>query len=360
MTNTLSNYLAALSAVEIGLLISCFLLIVFSRKIFSTIFHLVVENNQHANKLKIFRACALLIIAIVLLNHFIFIGEDSSLAKKLLGLIMVVFCAFWASQILQYFIRKHYGHTREVAGEKVVSDSYNSRLLSVLVAVLVFVFALIGIVEVLGFNNLLEAGGIIGFMGVMLALTQGAWAPDIISGLIILNSDLLEEGDVIEMNDGKLLAQVFRTKLFHTELLDLVNNHRVLVKNAKLRDTMVHNLSKFASAKGFRENLLFNISYDIEPQAVRKMFLQAYGLALNDSAIAIEANHDLEIRVCDTADYAVQWGIYYYTKDIKRIIKTRQLFRELILTESLACKISLSTPLLYHREQEKTDRAALN
>ena len=253
MLETVQAYLAGFSTTELSLLISCFVLLLLSHPIFVHIFHKPLDDKHNAKQLQIARAGGLLIIVVLLLNHFIFIegqsGEENGIAKRLIGVNMVVFSAFWASQILQFIIRRQYGKTRNVAGEKIISDTHNSRLLSLLVVSLVFIFGLIGIVQVLGFNDLLKAGGIIGVIGVMLALTQASWAPDIISGLILLNSDFIDEGDVIEINDGKLIALVFRTKLFHTELFNLVNNNRVLLKNAKLREMTIQNLSKFAAIR---------------------------------------------------------------------------------------------------------------
>lgn len=353
MIETLQDYLSGFSTTELSLLISCFFLLVFSNPIFVHIFHKPLDDKNNAKQLQIIRAGGLLIIVVLLLNHFIFIdgqeGEENGIAKRLIGVNMVVFSAFWASQILQFLIRRQYGKTREVAGEKVISDTHNSRLLSLLVVSLVFVFALIGIVQVLGFDDLLKAGGIIGVIGVMLALTQASWAPDIISGLILLNSDFIDEGDVIEIEDGQLIAQVFRTKLFHTELFNLVNNNRVLLKNAKLREMTIQNLSKFASMRGYRENLSFKIGYDHTPADVREMFEAAFERVLKVDEIGIDANHALEVRVIDTGDYAIKWGVYYYTKDLKKLIKTRQRFTEIILDESIQRNISLSTPDLYQR-----------
>jgi len=69
--------------------------------------------------------------------------------------------------------------------------------------------------------------------------------------------------------------------MFHTEILNLVNNHRVMLKNARLREFTIQNLSKFASAKGLREQLSFKIGYDISPEKVRKMFKAAEALNFN-------------------------------------------------------------------------------
>ncbi len=353
MLEIIQEYLASFSTTELILLISCFVLLVISKPLFVHVFQKPVDDRQNAKQLQIARAGGLLIIVVLLLNHFIFIdgqsAESHGIAKRLIGVNMVVFSAFWASQILQFFIRRQYGKIREVAGEKTISDTHNSRLLSLLVVSLVFVFALIGIVQVLGFDDLLKAGGIIGVIGVMLALTQASWAPDIISGLILLNSDFIDEGDVIEIEDGKIIALVFRTKLFHTELFNLVNNNRILLKNAKLREMTIQNLSKFASVRGYRENLSFKIGYEHKSADVRQLFEAAFERVLKVSEISIDSNHPLEVMVIDTGDYAIKWGVYYYTKDLKKLIKTRQQFTEIILDESIQRNISLSTPDLYQR-----------
>jgi len=87
---------------------------------------------------------------------------------------------------------------------------------------------------------------VFGFVGEMLTLTQAAWAPDIISGLIILNSKMVEEGDILQIRqDGKqVYANVYKTKMLHTELLDISNNHRMMIKNSQLRALFLQNLSK--------------------------------------------------------------------------------------------------------------------
>ena len=180
------------------------------------------------------------------------------------------------------------------------------------------------------------------------ALTQGAWAPDIIAGLIILNSTLFEEGDVVEFDRGPggVLGVIFKTKLFHTEILNLTNNHRVMLPNSVLRNAVVHNLSKFASARGLRERLVFNIGYDVTPEQVRRMFNSAFETASQNPSIRLETQHPIEVRVMDTGDDAVLWAVYYYTKHVNDLLQTRYLFRESILDASIEHKIALRTPRL--------------
>jgi len=106
-------------------------------------------------------------------------------------------------------------------------------------------------------------------------------------------------------------------------------------------------LSKFASARGLRDRLSFKIGYDADPSDVKEMLTAAHERAVEDSSISIVDGHNVEIRVIDTGDYAVEWGLFYYTKDIKGLVRTRQLVREIVLEESLSRNISLSTPDLY-------------
>jgi hypothetical protein len=41
----------------------------------------------------------------------------------------------------------------------------------------------------------------------------------------------------------------------------------------------------------------------------------------------------------------VQWTIYYYTKDVKNLLRTRQLFLAIILKHAADKGVSLATPM---------------
>lgn len=57
--------------------------------------------------------------------------------------------------------------------------------------------------------------------------------------------------DVIEIEDNvPLIGIVFKTKILHTEILNRVNNHLVMLKNSRLREFAIQNLFKFSSARG--------------------------------------------------------------------------------------------------------------
>lgn len=296
------------------------------------------------------------VLAIGLLGHFRFYGGGQSgqgIGVKILSILVIIYLSYLTVHLIGRFVRLRFGRAvQNVGSGPRIADTYASRALSIFFSVFIGIMALISIIRVAGFSSLLEAGGVIGFVGVFLALTQGAWAPDIISGLVILNSKMFKERDVIKISDGneEMLAIVYRTLAFHTELLNLVDNHRVMIRNSKIRDQTVHNLSRFASARGLRETMLFKIGYDVSPAKVKAMFESAFQAAVTDPQIPIEEQHPLEVRLKDTGDHAIEWSVHYYTKDEFALIKTKQFFREKILTASLEFGISLSTPFTHQAQ----------
>ena len=334
-----------------GLVISInLLLMVFAKRILKVIYHEAETSSQFKMRVNIFRLFNLLIIIAFTVYHMpLSVSPDTTdkgVAYKIVTITITLYLSYVGLHVMQYFIRLRYGKSREIDGRKQVIETYNSRLFNIFAGVFVFVIALVSIIRILGYDSLLEAGGAIGLVGVFLALTQNAWAPDVFSGLIILNSGMVEVGDVIEFNDAdKTLGMVYKTKVFHTEILNLVNNHRIMIKNSRLRDHTIHNLSKFASAKGLREQLHFKIDYTTDEDAVHTFFEDAFQAAIEDKDIGIESQYPVEVGVVDAGDHAVEWCVYYYTKDVRNIMKIRQRFRELILRLSKKKGISLATPL---------------
>ena len=324
------------------------LLMAFARKILILIYHEPESSPGFRKRLIVFRIFNGVIIASFILSRLFENYGQSHLGYTIVSILGVLYLSYAVLHLLHYWVRIKYGKQKEFEGESQVTDTYNSRLINIFITVVVSIIALLSIVRLLGFDTLLEAGGAIGIIGVFLALTQGAWAPDIISGLVILNSKMMDVGDVIEFNDGdKTLGVVYKTRIFYTEILNLNNNHRIMIKNTKLRELTIHNLSKFASAKGLRECLKFNVDYSVDEELVRAMFLTAYERMNDNNDVSLDSRYPLEIAVNNTGDFAVEWYCYYYTKDIKNIITLRQQFRETILVTSKEMGVSLATPALH-------------
>ncbi len=351
LSQQINTYLLASSGVLYGLLLVNLILIVIAPYIVDRISNNDLPEGARDFRINVIRGLNVLIIG--LLGHFRFYSEGQSgqgIGVKILSILIIIYLSYLSAHLIGRFVRLRFGRPMNSVGTGPrIADTYASRALTIFISVFIGIMALISIIRVAGFSSLLEAGGVIGFVGVFLALTQGAWAPDIISGLVILNSKMFKERDVIKIRDGsdEIHAIVYRTLAFHTELLNLVDNHRIMIKNSKIRDLTLHNLSRFASARGLRETMLFKIGYGVSSKQVRAMFESAFQAAVEDAEIPLEEQYPLEIRLKDTGDHAIEWSVHYYTKDESSLIKTKQLFREKILEASLDAGIDLSTPITH-------------
>jgi len=90
---------------------------------------------------------------------------------------------------------------------------------------------------------------------------------------------------------------------------------------------------------------------------MKRMLLILLALALGGPATATEVEVvalftgkavlriDGKRRVLDAGDHAVEWGVYYYTKQVRHLLQVRQQMRELILRQARKAGLSLATPL---------------
>jgi len=332
-----------------------FLLLLFSRPLLRLIFS-ERDEKRFQGRLNLFRLACLMALVILLVRAVAHPAAESLWFTRLFSVLLILYVAYLVFYVASRLILRRYGRERQRDEEVVYVETYSSRLLTIVAGILIGVVALVAVIRVLGFTTWLEAGGVLGVLGVMLALTQGSWVPDLVSGLVILNSRLVEEGDVVQLGERKdEVFMVFRTRLFFTEFLHLANNHRLLIQNSRLRGMTVQNLSRFASARGLREALTIQVSYDVTEEQVQKLFEQVMSEAKEDPDVPVEEKYEAEIRPVNGGDYAVEWACFYYTKEARSLLRTRQLMLALVLRAAREQGISLATPLLVNGGQRPTD-----
>ena len=207
-----------------------------------------------------------------------------------------------------HLLRRRYGRQYFLQNSKIMVDTYRSRGFTILARIVLTAVLVIIVIHSLEVDNLLRTSGLIAALIIVIGLSQNAWAPDYIGGLLILYSEMFKEGDTVKLNDSNqtFFGEIYRIKAFHTEIISLVDNHRVIVRNSRMREYTIHNLSKFASAKGLRETLTFKIGYDIPEKQIQAMFRAAFAKINRDHSISIERHHAPEIRVQHTGNHAVE------------------------------------------------------
>ena len=340
--DTLLSFESTLNWFDYSVVIINLLLFIFAQPILKRFSAPSIEEKVLTVRFNLLRIINVLIVAAYVYQEIFHPDADQGIAVKILSVLVVIYSAYVLNYLAQFYFSKHYCKKRQIGDQTLYIQTYQSRLVSILTVIVITIASGIFIIQILNFDSMLQAGGALGVFGVMLALTQASWAPDIISGLIILNSDMFEEGDIVEF-DG-LIGRVYRTKLFHTEIINLRNNHRIMIRNANMRDRTIHNLTKFASGIGIRECMSFKIGYDAPIDQTRTMFESAFKQAIEEG-IKLEDDAEVQVKIMETGDHAITWGMLFLVKKVDQLINIRRHMREAVLNQSNKHGIPLATPI---------------
>ncbi len=331
----------------------------------------VESGKDHDSKIYILRAINIFIIILLGINlvlsrahedyqnHFIKIGLS----------LFAIYAGFVVYSISSYFLRKRFGTEKELDNKQVFLETYSSRIVDILLMVLVIFATLYAIIMIWGADSMLETTGIIGIVFAFMAFTSSIWAPDIISGLIILNTQMLEDGDLVLIDGYPDEYIISKVSFIYVILYDARNNHRTLIRNSRFIQSKIDNLSRIASTDGIRKRLVYQIGYpdisaeDAETryeqfqlfkQNIDKMFDKAYHKACEDEKIKINSNKHFEWSLTKTGNYALEYTLWFYLEKIpntkvtatirKHYMRTIYRVNEAVFDASITENIDLSTP----------------
>jgi len=325
------------------------------------------EHKSNHLQLSIFRSINIVFLILHLSDLSLqYLHQDyEHLFIKIGSMLCTIYFTIFAFNIVAFFTRKKFGEQKQIDEKAVFYDTYNSRLVNLIFSVILSVLAFYIIIKIWHFDALLETTGLFGLAAGFLALTNQIWAPDLYYGLVILNAKMLENGDVIQINNEPHEYIINKVTLTYTILLDVRNNHRTLIRNSKLVEAKLDNLSKKASADGLRLKLSYKIGYpNIESKEdiasfknrIAKMFNEAFNKAITDCDSKIKANQGFEFQLAETGDFALEYHFFFYlnslpkTKVTRRVreylMRTPALMNQAIYETGLEYDIDLSTPVL--------------
>lgn len=350
---------------ELGIHLAIFainlILLVLSKPIVS----LFKTKTDNAFQLFIFRTLNLLFLFFHMLDFIlIMFHQDYQYIFSHLALTLVtVYVGVLLFNAFSYFSRRKFG-IKKVFDEKVsYIDTYNSRLVDIIFLVALSVISLYIIIDIWNFDSLLQTTGIFGIVAAFLALTNQIWAPDLFYGMVILNSKMLEDGDVVQFSPSGDEYIINRVTFIYTILLDVRNNHRTLIKNSKLLDSVIDNLSKKASTDGLRIKYTYKVGYpekenfDFFKKQVNAMFEEVNENAVANEEIKINNKIRFEWYLNETGDYALHYDLFFYLESLPNtkvtrtvrtyLLKTPNLINAEVYNASIKHDIALSTPLLH-------------
>lgn len=339
-------------------------------------------DNDNSTKLKVFQALNILVlifhvIDLALLrvsntyeNYFINVGLS----------LMTIYSGLFSYGIASYLSRKRFGTEKLIDNNKIFLDSYSSRLVDIIILALIVLTTIYALIKIWGADSMLETTGIFGILAAFLAFTSSIWAPDIISGLIILNTQILEDGDVVVVHGHPDEYIISKVTLIYVILYDVRNNHRTLIRNSQFTQSKIDNLSRVASTDGVRQALRYQIGYPKLPgnsaeerikqlnsfkNRIDRLFNQTFEDCCNQSDIKINENRPFEWALTRTGDFSLEYTLWIYLERIpntkvtatirKHLMGTIYKVNEAVYSSSIAESVDLCTPTLNEITLAKTD-----
>lgn len=274
------------------------------------------------------------------------------------------------------FFRRRFGKAKTFEGELIYQDSYSSRVVELIFLVTIFLFATYTFIKIWGMDSLLETTGIFGIAIGFAALTSSVWVPDILSGLIILNTNILEDGDVVVVDGYKDEYIIHKVSFIYTVLYDIRNNHRSFIRNKKFIESKIDNLSRVASTDGIRKAITYNIAYpdyskdketrvenlNIFNKQVDQLFSMANELATDKVDLPLKSQKPFEWFLTKAGDYALEYTLFVYLEPApttkitsvarKHLLSSLYNINSVVLESSAMVGLELKTPDLLSLHQE--------
>lgn len=292
--------------------------------------------------------------------------------------LITVYGSFIVFEVLSYFNRKKFGTKKIVNDQELYEENYNSRINNIIIFSILLIVTIIAILKIWHMESSLQQTGFIGIILAFLAFTSNHWLPNIISGLTLMNSKHIIKGDIIKFDDN--IYSVFDIGFFYTHLLDIKHNSRVLVDNTTLSKRQIANLSKRASLQGYRNSLIYNISYPpMEGEKAYEDYINSFESIFSEIYEEIKDNDNYminhkskyELFLIEAADYALRYEFSFYYQDfkvsstanIRKMFSTKHKLNALVQKKAHIKGISLRTPVLIDRVDglpvEKEEEALL-
>jgi len=304
------------------------------------------KDNPYKKTIQIIKSILLLFVLVFVVRDYVFSTEELTGKDKTIFMIFevafVIVLAFNVYNILELFLDIKI-QTKRQSNTKIAWKF--------LTKIAITIVSLVTIINLTGVGEQFGMTAAISMVGVFLGLTSSVWFPGIKSGMVMLMSKAIQEEDLIEVPELNIYGVVNSIGLFSTIIRNEIDNHRIVVANAKLENSTINNLSRPAKVGGLRESLDFKIGYTkngkpLDPREVRKFLEETFEKAkVSSFGITVKFDKGCEVFLVNPGDHALEWKLFYYTDNIKTRLKDKYYLYEFFVLKSIEADISLSTPI---------------
>ncbi len=243
------------------------------------------------------------------------------------------------TRAIQLFLKK--GITKRNRLKEI--DQGNSRAIFQILSYVLWVIAIVLILEAIGINiTVLIAGSAALLVGVGLGLQQTF--NDIVSGIILLIEGTTRVGDVLEIDDDIVMVQEIGLRTSTGLNRDDI---AVIIPNSKITTNKVINWSHQSQKTRFRINV--GVAYGSDVDLVIRI-LEASVLEHPD----ITDKNLIEARLLDFSNSSLAFQVLFFSENVFRIEKVKSDIRKIINQKFIENNIVIPFPQMdLHVKREK-------
>ena len=314
------------------------------------IFKYIVKptDDEDKNKKRIFwlRFLNFLLLMIYVIDALINgTSNDNEWLLKASQTGLVLLISYLFIQFSHAWALQHYGKDKTVDGEDVTASTYKSEMMHILIIAITFIAAILLLVNIWNVTNWLQATGVLGGLLVILFATKDAWAVDSAHGLILLYNNDLEPGVICRIPEYNILAVLRKVSLTQTTFRDLVQKHKIVIPNSKLRNTKIEVLNRSGSSN-WNDYIEYKIGYSTSSKTVADYFEKVWEVACEkNSALALEKKP--KIALVEAGDHAIVWRLHYQLENIYQLKAAKYSINRIAFDLQSEFGLSLSTPLTH-------------
>jgi small-conductance mechanosensitive channel len=344
------NHLSTFGQVAIVLNILFFVL---SGVIFRYIVKPTDDDKQNTKRIRWLRFLNFLLLMIYVIDALVNGYTNSNkwlLQMSQTGLVLLISYLF--IQFSHAWALQHYGKDKSIDGEDVSSRTYKSEMMHIIIIAVTVIASILLLVNIWHVTNWLQATGVLGGLLVILFATKDAWAVDSVHGLILLYNHDLEPGVICRIPEHGILGVVRKISLTQTTFRDIVQKHKIVIPNSKLRTTKIEILNR-SGQTGWNDYIEFKISYSTTATVVEKFFEKVWEVACEKST-ALNIDKKPKISLIEAGDHAIVWRLHYYLANIYQMKPAKFCINRTAFDLQNEFGLSLSTPITHQAVVDET------
>jgi len=134
--------------------------------------------------------------------------------------------------------------------------------------------------------------------------------------------------------------------LTQTTFRDLVQKHKIVIPNSKLRSTKIEILNR-SGQTGWNDYIEYKIGYNTPSKQVEDFFEKVWEEACEKSS-SLNIEKKPKVSLVETGDHAILWRLHYQIDNIYHLKPARFAINRVAFDLQSEFDLSLATPITHH------------